>query len=212
MTTPVPVPSAASATGAISMKPITTSEILTLADYERVRGRLRPLFIHEKDRRRLAVGSHLTLLFENGQTVWYQTQEMIPTEKLVSADAIAHEIETYNELLPRPGELAATMLLEYPDAAQRDAALRRLLGLENHLWILISEKRERAVFDMRQMTIDRISSVQFVRFPVGSIDRSELLALSDAGKLAIEVDHPSLATRAAIVGQLARALAEDLWG
>jgi Protein of unknown function (DUF3501) len=90
-----------------------------------VRGRLRPLFIHEKDRRRLAVGSHLTLLFEKGQTVWHHTQEMIRTEKLVSADAIAHEIETYNELLPRPGELAATMLVEYPDAAsatQRCAA------------------------------------------------------------------------------------------
>ena len=97
------------------MKPITTSEILALADYERVRGRLRPLFLHEKDHRRLAVGSHLTLLFENGRTVWYQIQEMIRTEKLVTADAIAHEIETYNELLSGPGELAATMLIEYPD-------------------------------------------------------------------------------------------------
>jgi hypothetical protein len=111
-----------------------------LADYGRVRGRLRALFIHEKDRRRRAVGSHLTLLFENGQTVWYQTQEMIRTEELVTADAIAHEIETYNELLPGPGELAATMLIEYPEPMQRDAALRRLLGLEDHLWILMGRK------------------------------------------------------------------------
>ena len=194
------------------MKPITASQILTLADYERVRGRLRPLFIHEKDRQRLAVGSHLTLLFENGQTVWYQTQEMIRTEKLVTADAIAHEIETYNELLPGPGELAATMLIEYPEPVQRDAALRRLLGLENHLWISMGEKRERAVFDTRQMTTDRISSVQFVRFPIGSIDRGRLLALAEAGKLAIEVDHPSLPARAPILGNLARGLADDLAG
>ena len=194
------------------MKPITTSEILALADYERVRGRLRKMFIHEKDRRRLTVGSHLTLLFENGQTVWYQIQEMIRTEKLVTADAIAHEIETYNDLLAGPGEIAATMLIEYPEPQQRDAALRRLLGLENHLWISIGEKRERAVFDTRQMTTDRIGSVQFVRFPVGSVDRGGLLALEEAGKLAIEVDHPSLAARAAIVGNLARALAEDLGG
>jgi hypothetical protein len=58
----------------------------------------------------------------------------------------------------------------------------------------------------------RIGSVQFVRFPVGSIDRGGLLASAEAGKLAIEVDHPSLAARAAIVGDLARALAQDLEG
>src|SRR5262249_1771687 len=98
-----------------------------------------------------------------------------------------HEIETYNELLPGPGELAATMLIEYPDAAHRDAALRRLLGLERHLWIVLAGKRERAIFDPRQMTSDRISSVQFVRFPVRQTDRGEFLALGEAGQLAIEV-------------------------
>jgi hypothetical protein len=178
------------------MKPITAGEILALAEYERVRGRLRPLCIHEKDHRRLAVGSNLTLLFENGQTVWYQIQEMIRTEKLATADAIAHEIETYNELLHGPGELAATMLIEYPEPVQRDAALHPLLGLENHLWISMGEKRERALFDTSQMATDRIGSVQFVRFPVGSIDRGGMLVLAEAGKLAIEVDHPSLAARA----------------
>ncbi|HKM99964.1 MAG TPA: DUF3501 family protein [Candidatus Binataceae bacterium] len=134
------------------MKPISSGEILALADYERVRARLRPLFIHEKDHRRLAVGSHLTLLFENAQTVWYQVQEMIRTEKLEAPDAIAHELETYNELLPGRNEPAATMLLEYPEPAERDAALRRLVGLENHLWIAIGERRERGVFDTRQMS------------------------------------------------------------
>ena len=136
------------------------------------------LFIHEKDRRHLAVGSHLTLLFENGQTVWYQTQEMIRTEKLVTADAIAHEIETYNELLPGPGKPCSS---KYPEPVQRDASLRRLLGLENHLWISIGEKRERAVFDTRQMTTDRISSVQFVRFS-GRINRSRSIASARPGR------------------------------
>lgn len=192
------------------MKPITSNEILALRDYERVRACLRPLFIHEKDNRRLAVGPHLTLLFENAQTVWYQVQEMIRTEKLESQEAIAHEIDTYNELLPGPNELSATMLIEYPDAAHRDAALRRLIGLENHMWTVIGDHRERAVFDTRQMTTDRISSVQFLRFPLGKIDRDEFLEQAEAGRIAIEVNHPSLAARAAITGPIARALAEDL--
>ncbi len=191
------------------MKPITQEEILALRDYERVRARLRPLFIHEKNLRRLAVGSHLTLLFENAQTVWYQIEEMIRTERLEAAEAIAHEIDTYNELLPGPTELSATMLVEYPEASQRDAALRRLVGLENHLWIVLGDRRERAVFDTRQMSTDRISAVQFVRFPLGQID-CKFLAASEAGKLAIEVDHPSLAARATVARGLARALAEDL--
>ena len=194
------------------MKPITPAEILPLRDYERVRARLRPLFIHEKDRRRLAVGSHLTLLFENAQTVWYQVQEMIRTEKLETPDAIAHEIDTYNELLPGPHELAATMLIEYADAAHRDVALRRLLGLENHVWIVLGDYRARAIFDERQMDTERISSVQFVRFPVGQVDRETFLALADTGKAAIEIDHPSLAARAPITGAIARALSEDLVG
>ncbi|HWJ40245.1 MAG TPA: DUF3501 family protein, partial [Candidatus Limnocylindrales bacterium] len=61
------------------MKKIEFNEILSLADYERVRNRLRPLFIHEKERRRLHVGSHLTFIFENAQTAWYQVEEMIRT-------------------------------------------------------------------------------------------------------------------------------------
>jgi hypothetical protein len=192
------------------MKPIASNETLALRDYERVRSRLRPLFIHEKDNRRLPVGSHITLLFENAQTVWYQIQEMIRTERLEADEAIAHEIETYNELLPGPKELSATMLIEYPDAEHRDAALRRLLGLENHLWITLGDRRERASFDARQMTTDRISSVQFLRFPLGQIDRGQFLDLAGAGKLAIVVDHPSLAARAPIAGAIARSLAEDL--
>jgi uncharacterized protein DUF3501 len=104
------------------------------------------------------------------------------------------------------------MLIEYPEPVQRDAALHRLLELENHLWISMGEKRERALFDTSQMATDRIGPVQLVRFPVGSIDRGGMLVLAEAGKLAIEVDHPSLAARAAIVGDLARALAEDLAG
>jgi hypothetical protein len=165
------------------MKPITSNEILALADYERVRGWLRPLCIHEKDHRRLAVGSHLTLLFENGQTVWYQIQEMICTAKLAAADAIAHEIETYNELLPGPGELAATMLIEYPEPVRRDAALRRLLGLENHLWISMDKKRGRALFDTPQMTTDRIG-FGAVRAISGRFSRSRRITRARGGRQA----------------------------
>lgn len=192
------------------MKPVTLKEILPFEQYEILRPRLRPLFIAEKARRRLAVGEHLTLLFENGQTVWYQIEEMLRTERISDEAAIRHELDTYNELLPRPGELTATMLVEYPDVNQRDAALRELIGLERHVWIRLDSRRENVRFDLRQMATDRVSAVQFVRFPLGGLDSSEFLALANAGKVAIEVDHPKLQDRTEITGPLAELLSQDL--
>jgi len=192
------------------VKPVTLQEILPLAHYERVRPRLRALFIAEKDRRRLAVGEHLTLLFENGQTVWYQVHEMLRAERMTDDEAIQHEIDTYNELLPRPGELVATLLIEYAQPAERDEALHRLIGLERHMWLMIGEKRQKADFDTRQMAPDQVSAVQFVRFPLAGVDAREFAELANAGRVAVEVDHPHLSARAPITGAIAAALAEDL--
>jgi Protein of unknown function (DUF3501) len=192
------------------VKPVTLKEILPFEQYEIMRPRLRPLIIAEKDRRRLTIGDHLTLLFENGQTVWYQVEEMVRSERLSDEDAIRHEIDTYNELLPRPGELTATMLLEYADQAQRDAALRALVGLERHLWIRIGNRREPARFDTRQIATDRVSAVQFVRFPLGGLDQDEFLSFAAEGRIVIEADHPQLKASGPITGAIAKALAGDL--
>ena len=192
------------------MKPISFDEILPLEDYERVREVLRPLMIREKARRRLAVGSHITLLFENRQTAWYQIEEMIRTEKIAARDAIQHEIDTYNELVPKGGELVATMLIEYADPRERDAALKRLVGLERYVRFVIGERRIAAGFDDRQMSPERMSAVQFVRFALEGISAEEFRALAEAGKVAIEVDHPNLAAGAQIAGVLAEVLTTDL--
>jgi hypothetical protein len=192
------------------LKKIEFNEILSLADYERLRNRLRPLFIHEKERRRLHVGSHLTFIFENAQTAWYQVEEMIRTEKMTERDAIQHEIDTYNELIPAPGELAATLLIEYADPDERDAALARLVGLERHLWLKLGEKKIAARFDDRQMSDERISAVQFVRFSLEGIDAARFLELAGKREAAVEADHPSLAARGEVSGLLAASLAEDL--
>ncbi len=192
------------------MKRITFEEILSLGDYGRVRERLRPLFIHEKERRRLHVGSHLTLLFENPQTAWYQIEEMIRAEKMTEREAIEHEIDTYNDLLPAAGEIAATLLIEYAEAQERDAALIRLVGLERHLWLKAGTQRIAARFDDRQMSEERISAVQFVRFRLEGVDASRFLELAGKGEVSVQADHPSLAAQGAIEGLLATSLAEDL--
>lgn len=192
------------------MKPVSIQEILSVADYERVRPRLRPLFMAEKDRRRLSVGEHLTLLFENGQTVWYQIQEMVRIERITDAKAIEHEIETYNESIPASGELCATLLIEYGEPTERDEALKRLAGLESHLRLVVGERRQAAGFDARQISSERVSAVQFVRFLLDGISAEEFGRLAGLGRVALEVDHPHLSARAVIQGALAAALAADL--
>jgi hypothetical protein len=191
------------------MKKISKSDILGLEHWVRLRAVLRPLFIHEKERRRLAVGSHLTFLFENTATVWYQIEEMIRSEGMTDEDAIQHEIDTYNELIPAPGAISATLLIEFAEARERDAALRRLVGLEKHLWLKLGELKAPLKFDDRQMSSERVSAVQFVQFEVG-MDNEAFLKLALTNQIAIQADHPYLGAEAKIVGDLASALAEDL--
>ena len=191
------------------MKPITPQEILPRTTYDRLRPLLRPLFIAEKNRRRLAVGPHLTLLFENRQTIWYQIQEILRTERVFEDAAVNDEVETYNELMPRASELSATLLIEYADPAERDAALARMTGLERHLWMNLDGNRIDARFDERQMAPDQISAVQFIAFPRGDW-AARFAEVAAGGKVSIEVDHPQFSAQARIEGALASALAADL--
>jgi hypothetical protein len=147
------------------MKPIELSEIKNIADYELIRQQWRPEVLAIKDRRRIRLGDHITFLFENRDTVRYQIQEMMRIERIVREHDIAHEVETYNELIPATGELSASMLIEYETPAERNVKLRELLGLEKHLWLEVSGAgRTPAIFDQRQIATDRISSVQYVKF------------------------------------------------
>lgn len=192
------------------MRRISRDQILTYAQWDAVRPVLRPLFINEKERRRLAVGEHITLLFENAQSVWYQVEEMLRVERIVDPEPVQHELDTYNALVPGAGELSATLLIEYAEPDERDAALRGLAGLERHLWLKVGDRRVQAEFDSSQIGEEAVSAVQFVRFAVGGRAGERFVELAAAGSVSIEVDHPALSVSAPIAGDLARALAEDL--
>jgi len=186
------------------------AQILSYELYEKLRPLLRPLFIAEKDRRRLTIGEHVTLLFENAQTVWYQVQEMLRSERISSEEGIAHELDTYNELLPGPNELAATMMIQFTDAAQRDENLRKLAGLENQIYLRISDRRQKARVDLRQVSDERVSSVQFVRFALGGIDAEGFATKARQGQISVEIEHPAMTMSAPITDTLAAVLVEDL--
>jgi hypothetical protein len=190
------------------MKPVQISEIRPLADYERERDEFRKFVLGIKEPRRVTVGNHLTFLFENRDTVRYQIQEMLRVERISDSAAVAHEVDTYNELVPGRDELTATLLIEFEDSAERAVMLRALVGLEHHIKLEIDGCDPcAAVFDERQMSPDKISSVHYILFPLG---KERAAALTSGAAAEVVSDHPRLSARSALSAVQRAALAEDL--
>lgn len=168
------------------MEPVSISEIKSLTEYEAERQHWRPVIMALKNRRRIRVGDHMTFLFENHDTVRYQIQEMLRIERISKPEEVAHEVETYNELIPGPNELSASLLIEYETPEERAVELRKLLGLENHIHIALEGTAPvAALFDTRQISGDRISSVQYLKF---RFTPEQVAAFSKGARLV--VDHP----------------------
>jgi Protein of unknown function (DUF3501) len=188
------------------MRLVEIAEIKNIADYELERESWRPRIMALKDRRRIQVGGHMTFLFENRETVRYQVQEMMRIERIVKPQDIAHELETYNELIPGANELSASLLIEYISQEERQIRLRELLGLEQHVWLQVEGTAPRvpARFDTRQIATDRISSVQYIRFPLLETH------VRNWGKgVVLAIDHPHYKAERRLTGEELRELAKD---
>jgi Protein of unknown function (DUF3501) len=195
----------------IAMEPVKLDEILDIAAYERVRTGFRSQVLRHKEQRRVAVGPAFTFLFETHLTVLYQVQEMVRIERMVEERAIAHEVETYNELIPPRGGLGATLLIEYTDPAERDVALGKLLGLERCVRLEVGGLPPvPGAFDTRQMDERRVSSVQYLRFALGDAHRARWDELGRSGQIRLVVDHPFYRHSATLAPAVVAALGEDL--
>src|SRR6185437_9842713 len=100
------------------MKKLTVDDIVDMRAYERERDTLRRTIIDLKRARRVALGPIMTMVFENTATMRWQVQEMARAERMLRDEQIAHEVETYNQLIPDAGELSGTLFLELTSDAQ----------------------------------------------------------------------------------------------
>lgn len=192
------------------MTPIVVAEILNLHEYERVREARRREVIELKRRRRVEVGPYLSFVFENRTTVWFQIQEMCRAERLVDEAKIAEEVDVYNELLPRPGELAATMMIQITESSAIKPVLDRLLGIDTRDYVLLAVGPQRIAgrFESGRSDEERgkLSAVHFVRFP---LPREARRIFRDA-EVALVVEHPNERARAVLSAETKQSLAEDL--
>lgn len=144
------------------------SEILDYVTYGERRPALQASAMAAKALRRVHLGPHLTFLFENAETIRYQIQEMVRVEKMVKEADIQHEVDTYNAVLGAEGELGCTLLIEIEEADRRTELLTRWRELPFHLLMTFADGSESlALWDETQNTEAKLSSVQFLRFPVG---------------------------------------------
>ena len=191
------------------MDKIRFADVQNLHEYEKARDAARRDIIALKQRRRVAVGDRLSFIFENRQTVLFQIQEMIRAERIVAEERVQDEIDVYNALVPEPGELSATMMIEIEDKSQIQPQLDRLMGIDWGEYVGLQIGRDFAVagvFEEGHSKEDQIAAVHFVRFPIPAEARRAFAR----EPVALVVEHPNYRARTELSPVIRAALLEDL--
>jgi uncharacterized protein DUF3501 len=173
------------------VKKLTVDDIVDIRAYERERDELRRRVIDLKRLRRVALGPIMTMVFENTVTMRWQVQEMARAERMLRDEQIAHEVETYNQLIPDVNELSATLMIELTSEVALRDWLPRLVGIEGHIAVvlpdgtgvpgMVSEEDE-----SRLTRDDTTPAVHFLKFRFTPAE-VEMFA---SGPVHIVVDHP----------------------
>ena len=191
------------------MQKLTTDDLLSLERYHKERPRMRAEVLEHKRNRQAPIGQHVTLYFEDRVTMRYQVQEMLRAERIFESEAIAEELEAYNPLIPDGTNLKATMMLEYPDVAQRRVALEQLKGVEDRVYLEVGTLGR--VFAHADEDLDRsddtkTSAVHFLRFELEPAMRT---ALKSGSPLKLGVDHEHYRQELKGSAELTKSLAAD---
>jgi Protein of unknown function (DUF3501) len=168
---------------------ITRDSLLSLEAYHKERPTFREKAIKERRLRTVHLGEHVTLIFENEFLMRYQIQEMLRVEKTFEEDGIEDELNAYNPLIPGGSDLKATMMIEYPNEADRKVALAKLVGIEHQIFIEVEgQPRVYAIADedLERSTAEKTSAVHFMRFDL-SEDMKK--ALKAGAQMMVGCDH-----------------------
>jgi hypothetical protein len=192
-----------------AMPVLCRSDLYTLEAYALERAAFRARVLAHKRRRRLQLGAHLSLLFEDRLTVQYQIQEMLRIERIFEPQAMQAELDAYNPLIPGGRDLRATMLIEYPDPQQRRAELARLGGIEHRVYAEVDghgRAMTHADEDLARSADGKTAAVHFLRLDFAS---TQIAALRAGAALVFGLDDPRMPLRLAAPDALREALLRD---
>lgn len=193
------------------MPRLTHTSLMTLEAYSKARPDFRSRVIAHKKVRSVALGDHMTLIFEDELTVRYQVQEMLRIERIFEEAGIHDELETYNPMIPDGSNFKATMLIEYESVPERQRALAKLKGVERRMFVEV-EGRARvyaiADEDLERENDAKTAAVHFLRFELGP---QMVSALKSGAQMKIGCDHPEyLAQKNELEPEVLASLVGDL--
>ncbi|MGH8212174.1 MAG: DUF3501 family protein [Rhodanobacteraceae bacterium] len=191
------------------MHALEPSDLLSLEAYTRERTAFRERVIAHKKARKVHVGAHLTLLFEDRLTIQYQVQEILRTEKIFEPAGIEEELQAYNPLIPDGRNLKATLLIEYEDVEERKRELAKLRGIEHEISLEVAGHapvRAIADEDLPRSNEDKTSAVHFLRF---ELDDAMIADFRRGVDVAICVAHPACRVGQQLGREQRDALARD---
>jgi hypothetical protein len=187
------------------------TDLLGLEQYARERADIRTRVIAHKKNRTLHIGPNATWVFEDRQTVQYQIQEMLRTERIFEAQGIQDELDAYNPLIPDGTNWKVTFLIEFPDETERRAALAKLRSIEDRCWVRVAGfDRVYAIADedLDRENDEKTSSVHFLRFELDAAMRG---AAKSGAAISMGIDHSNYTHELSPVPDAVRAsLANDL--
>lgn len=193
------------------MSKITRDSLMTLEAYARARNEMRTQLMQHKAQRMVRLGEHVSLIFEDETTMRYQIQEMLRAEKIFEEAGIQDELDAYNPLIPDGSNWKATMMIQYPEEAERRQRLIELKNIEDHVWVQVGEQpRVYAIADedMERTNAEKTSAVHFLRF---ELNPAMVAAVKSGTSLQMGIDLPAYTVEGVEIGQQTRAsLADDL--
>jgi hypothetical protein len=189
------------------MKKLAMSDVLPLDEYEKKRPILRRQIIELKQIRRVGLGQNISVVFENYQTMWWQTQEMLRAERITDPGLIQEELDTYNDLIPDANELKATLFIELPDSQNIAADLPRFIGVEEHVSLCFGSHQVRAEAEPGRSTEEKTATVHYLRFVF-----SPTQAAAFAAPARLAVDHGNYRAESELGEATVDSLKEDLSG
>jgi hypothetical protein len=184
--------------------------LLTLEAYAKIRKTSRAGAIAHRKLRSVGLGDHITLQFEDEQTIRRQIQEMLHIEKIFDEEGIQSEIDAYAPLIPDGSNWKATMLIEYPDPHERKRELARLIGVEDRMFVEVEgHGRVYAIADedLDRENDEKTSSVHFVRF---EFTKSMREAVRAGAAVKLGCDHTNYPAHVQIAADTLASLAGDL--
>jgi len=193
------------------MSKLTRKDLYSLEEYSAMRDEYRKKVMAHKENRRLELGEHILLSFEDKLVMQYQVQEMLKAEKIFDAAGIEEELAAYNPLIPDGSNWKATMLIQYPDVAQRQQELARLIGIEDLIWVQVEGFNKIYAIadeDLERDNAEKTSAVHFLRF---ELDSDMVAAVKAGAAISAGVEHENYqAIASPVAGNLRDSLATDL--